>query len=147
MMGALALVIPSARIFHSLTALLLKEYQGMSSGRTLLLRNFSVNTVNAYAYLSTCTICAVPLAVAVRRLAAHCVVLRLKRRNMPRDAGVHEPLSSIRQIFGVSSRSGRALHFAFILFTCSTSKTIHVKCVCAPACLSVCLSFFCLPVT
>ena len=66
-----ASIIPSLRIFLSLTTLLLKEY--LTSSRSLLLLNFNANKVNAYANLSTCTICDVPLSFCH---AASCVTLR-----------------------------------------------------------------------
>lgn len=50
---------PSPRKFHPLTILLLLEYLATFS-RTVLFLKINANTVNAD--LSTCTICAVPLA-------------------------------------------------------------------------------------
>ena len=75
-----ASIIPSPRIFHSLTAF--KRAYNVYS-RYLLLLNFNANTVNAYANLSTCTTCAVLLACdRSARIAAYCVTLRRKQRNV-----------------------------------------------------------------
>ena len=78
-------IIPSPRIFCSLTTVVLKEYLATSI-RTVLLLNFNANTLNACADLSTCTISAVPLALG---RAAYCGTLRYvaaTTRNTPRGA-------------------------------------------------------------
>jgi len=45
-----------------------------TSSRSLLLVNFNANTVNEYANLSTCTICAVPLAFRYAAKTTECAV-------------------------------------------------------------------------
>ena len=88
----LASIIPSPMIFRSLAILLLSHLARCN--RTDLLLNFSAMQLTHYANLSTCPICAVPLALrracgVLRRLAAK----RNMRPSPQRNASdINEPL-------------------------------------------------------